>query len=60
METVLTEIDTTTNCLTLDLAINEEIEKVTIMPHTLGVLLENLKEAKQKMVQMKDNPLMFS
>ncbi|KAJ3639890.1 hypothetical protein Zmor_003261 [Zophobas morio] len=58
LEKVSTEIDQSVNCVLLDLTINGQNEKVTMIPHTVNVLLENLKQVREKMVELNE-PMVY-
>ncbi|EFA11486.2 COMM domain-containing protein 4 [Tribolium castaneum] len=58
LDNITAEVDNTTNCVSLELVINGDSHKVTMVPFTANVLLENLKKVRETMVQLKD-PVVF-
>ncbi|CAH1114149.1 unnamed protein product [Psylliodes chrysocephalus] len=47
-------VDQELKCAILDLKIDGEIQQVTVTPHLLNVLLENLEEVRKTMVELKE------
>jgi hypothetical protein len=58
LEKFTVEVDPSINCVTMDLKVNGENKKVTMIPFTVNILLENLKEIQHKMAQLND-PAVF-
>ncbi|RZB41623.1 COMM domain-containing protein 4, partial [Asbolus verrucosus] len=57
LDKVTAEVDRSVNCVVLDLTIDGKSEKVTMIPFTLNLLLEELTQIREKVVQLNDNPM---
>ncbi|XP_019869219.1 COMM domain-containing protein 4 [Aethina tumida] len=50
-------VDSTIKCALMDLTINNENQKITLTPHTVNVLLEELKIVRNKMNELHGNSM---
>ncbi|XP_017779209.1 PREDICTED: COMM domain-containing protein 4 [Nicrophorus vespilloides] len=59
LEGFSSSVDVESNCVNLELKINDETRNVIMTPYTLNVLLENLKSVRNNMQEMNNNPFTY-